>query len=135
MSNEEKFDLNRTQNIDALVDAFGKQWTVVVNKQNGLCHARPNPDREDAIIPEVMGGQWTKPSLLIPKMRDYVVKTWDMADAKQKKMEREAQAAAEAELQAKKDAKEAERLKAEALAKLEAEEANATPKKKASKAA
>lgn len=130
MSIEEKFDLNRTQNIQALVDAFGKQWVVVVNKQNGLCHARPNPDREDAVIPDSISGQWTKPDLLVPKLRSYVTKTWDMADAKQKKMEREAQAAAEAELQARKDAKEAERLKAEALAKLEAKE-KATPKKKA----
>jgi len=95
MSEQPTFDLNRENNIDSLVDATGKKWNIHVNKQNGLCKARPEPDREDAVIPNEFAGQWTKPSLLKPKIREYVTKTWDQAADADKKAERKRIAAKE----------------------------------------
>ena len=101
---EEVFDLDREQNIEALVDSFGKQWKIVANKQTGLCYARPNPDREDAEIPKLLEGLWTKASLLKPLIVQYVTSTWDAADLAKTKLERKRQAALEVK-QGKKDAK------------------------------
>jgi hypothetical protein len=95
MSEQPTFDLNRENNIDSLVDATGKKWNIHVNKQNGLCTARPEPDREGAVIPKEFAGQWTKPSLLKPVIQTYVTKTWDMADAADVKAERKREAARE----------------------------------------
>jgi len=89
------FDLNRENNIDANVDALGKKWIIHFNKQNGLCHARPKPDRSDAVIPKDLKGQWTKPSLLEPRIKKYVTETWDVAVKAQADAERTAQAAKE----------------------------------------
>ncbi len=103
---EEVFNLDRENNIEALVDALGKKWVIKANKQNGLCYARPHPDRTDAVIPETLQGLWTKPSILKPKIVEYVTKTWVKADKAKAAAERAKQAKAE---QAKKVA--AERAK------------------------
>lgn len=92
---EHTFDLNRELNVDQLVDALGKKWVIHVNKQNGLCHARPEPDRSDAVIPKEFAGQWTKPSLLQPHIKDYVVKSWDQAAQADKVAERKREVAKE----------------------------------------
>ena len=99
------FDLNRENNIDANVDALGKKWIIHFNKQNGLCHARPEPDRSDAVIPKDLKGQWTKPSLLAPRIKKYVTDTWDTADKAMADAARIAQAAKEAEARRKAEAK------------------------------
>jgi len=95
MSEEPTFDLNRENNIERLVDATGKLWKIHVNRQNGLCHVRPEPDREDAVIPKELAGQWTKPSLIRPKIVDYVTKSWDHAEKVRIESERKTQAALE----------------------------------------
>ena len=101
---EEVFDLDRERNIEALVDSFGKQWKIVASKQTGLCYARPNPDREDAKIPKILEGLWTKASLLKPLITKYVTSTWDAADRADVKSERKRQVALEA-AKGKKDVK------------------------------
>lgn len=95
MSEQPTFDLNRENNIEALVDATGKKWKIHVNKQNGLCKARPEPDRVDAVIPKEFAGEWTKPSLLQPIIQNYVTKTWDQSADYDKKAERKREAAKE----------------------------------------
>ena len=89
---EEVFNLDRAQAEEARVDAFGKKWKVIVNKQNGLCHARPEPDRADAVIPDHMEGLWTKPSLLLEQIDAHVRKSWDMAEQAKLKAARKLQA-------------------------------------------
>ena len=98
---EETFNLDRETQIEANVDAFSRQWKIHSNRGTGLCYVRPNPDREDAVIPKEMGGLWTKPSLLTPKIKDYITKTWDEADLANKKAERKRLAALEASKQEK----------------------------------
>ena len=112
----ETFNLDREVSMERNVDAEGKKWVIHVNRQNGLCYLRPEPDRVDAIIPKDLQGLWTKPSLLQPKLEQYLKKTWDKADA--------ANAAAERKREV---AREQQRLEKELK---EAEEAKETPKKK-----
>lgn len=90
------FNLDRAQNEAHHVDAEGRKWTIKANRQNGLCHTRPEPDRVDAVIPKELAGQWTKPSLLAEKIKIYVSKSWDKAEAATQRAERKQQAAKEA---------------------------------------
>ena len=93
---EEVFNLDREISIEKNVDALGKKWEIHYNRGSALCHIRPNPYRSDSIIPEVMSGQWTKPSLLQDKLLSYLKESWDMADAANAAAERTKQAKAEA---------------------------------------
>jgi hypothetical protein len=102
---EQTFNLDRENNIKESVDAFGKQWKIHVQKGNGLCYVRPNPDREDAIIPEKLQGLWTKPSLVQPLIKAHCVASWDQAAAAKLKADRQEQAAKEQELLKKKQVK------------------------------
>ena len=86
----EEFNLDREVSIEKNVDATGKKWVIHVNRQNGLCFVRPEPDRSDAVIPETMGGLWTKPSLLEPRIKEYLNRSWDQAEAAKAKAERKA---------------------------------------------
>ena len=119
---ESTFNLDRAHAEENRVDAFGKKWNVIVNRQNGLCHARPEPDRADAVIPDELEGQWTKPSLLLERIDLHVRKSWDLAEA--------AKAKAARKLQAQKEQEELEkRMEAEAKKDAEAK-AKAEPAKK-----
>ena len=99
---EPTFNLDRENNIKESVDAFGKQWQVHVQKGNGLCYVRPNPDREDAKIPTKLQGLWTKPSLVQPLIKAHCVASWDQADAAKQKSDRHEQAKKEQGLFSKK---------------------------------
>ena len=90
-----EFNLDREVSIDKLVDAQGRKWKIHANRQNGLCYARPEPDRVDAVIPEEMKGLWTKPSLLKARLDKYLSDSWDKADAANAAAERKRQAARE----------------------------------------
>ena len=90
-----EFNLDREVSIERNVDAEGRKWIIHVNRQNGLCFARPEPDRSDAVIPEVMKGLWTKPSLLQPRIQEYLNKSWDKADAANAAAERKREVARE----------------------------------------
>ena len=98
----ENFSLDREVSIQNNMDATGKKWVIHVNRQNGLCYVRPEPDRSDAVIPSDLQGLWTKPSLLIPKINDYLNKTWDKAEAANLAAERKREAAREQQKVAKK---------------------------------
>ena len=89
------FNLDREVSIERNIDANGRKWVIHMNRQNGLCYVRPEPDRSDAVIPKEMKGLWTKPSLLQPRIKDYLVKTWDKADAANAAAERKREAARE----------------------------------------
>ena len=96
------FDLDRAVSIERNIDANGRRWVIHANRQNGLCYARPDPDRSDAHIPEVFKGLWTKASLLQTRIDDYLVKSWDQADAANAAAERKREAAREQKKVAKK---------------------------------
>lgn len=91
----EEFNLDRVQNIEHNVDANGRKWKIHFNRGTSLCKVRPEPDREDAVIPDNMSGNWTKPSLLQEQITKYVTATWDKADDADIKAERKRQAARE----------------------------------------
>lgn len=42
------------------VDATGKEWVIFRNRGTSLYFVRPNPDRADAVIPDLMEGLFTK---------------------------------------------------------------------------
>lgn len=97
----EEFNLDREVSVERNVDAEGKKWMIHVNRQNGLCYLRPEPDRVDAHIPTELRGLWTKPSLLQPKLNAYLQKSWDKADKANADQERKRQAAKEYKVKAK----------------------------------
>lgn len=97
------YDLDRATREAENIDALGKKWNVVVNRQNGLSHARPEPDRADAVIPKELEGKWTKPSLLKKQIQGYVKSTWDIAEKAVEKARRKAEAAKEAAKDTKKE--------------------------------
>lgn len=92
----EVYDLDRATNIENDIDAFGKKWEIKQERGRALYFTRPNPDREDAVIPKNMQGKWTKIELLRKEIRKHVVASHDQADAARAKAERKAQAAKEA---------------------------------------
>lgn len=91
----EVFNIDREEKISKNVDATGKKWVIHFNRGTSLCHVRPEPDREDAVIPKILQGRWTKPSLVEPFIKQYVTATWDKADKADKDAERKRQAARE----------------------------------------
>lgn len=90
-----EFNLDREVSIKENVDASGRQWKIHINRSNGLCYVRPEPDRADAVIPKEMQGLWTKPSLLKPQLDKYLADSWDKAEAANAKAERKREAARE----------------------------------------
>jgi len=100
-----EFNLDREVSIEKNVDANGKKWVIHMNRQNGLCYVRPEPDRSDAVIPETMKGLWTKPSLLQPRIEEYLNKSWDKAEAANAAAERKREVAREQQAAKKKVAK------------------------------
>jgi hypothetical protein len=91
-----EFNLDREVSIEKNVDALGKKWVIHINRQNGLCYARPEPDRSDAVIPKQMKGLWTKPALLETRIKAYLKATWDKAEVAQAEAAKKAQVAKEA---------------------------------------
>jgi len=91
----EQFNLDRETNIANNIDSLNKKWEIKLQRGSSLCFARPNPDREDAKIPKELEGRWTKPSLLREKIKNYVTKSWDIADAANVKNERKREVAKE----------------------------------------
>jgi hypothetical protein len=92
----DKFDLDREVSIQNGVDAEGKKWVIKAQRGNGLLYARPDPDRENAVIPKDLSGLWTKIGLLQKQIGIYLDKSWNQAEEAKLKAERKAQAAKEA---------------------------------------
>jgi hypothetical protein len=76
----EVYNLDRETNIKNNVDALGKKWEVHQERGRALYHARPNPDRSDAVIPKNMQGSWTKVELLQAEILKYLHQTWNKAE-------------------------------------------------------
>jgi len=75
------FDINREVSVERNVDAEGKRWVVHANRSNGLCYIRPDPDRENAMIPKGMQGLFTKATLAQAEIKKYLKESWDKAEA------------------------------------------------------
>ena len=112
----EQFNLDRETNISNHIDPAGKKWEVHKRLGQALFHIRPNPDREDAIIPKEMEGKWTKPKILDEARDLYLKRMWDEAEAQAVKNARANELAKEA-------AKEKAAAEAEAARILEIKEA------------
>ena len=89
----EKFDLDRQTNEANSIDSNGKKWEIKQSRGRALYFARPNPDREDAVIPRKMRGLWTKVELLKKEIDKYISASWDQAEAATQKQARKAHAA------------------------------------------
>lgn len=108
-----EFNLDREMNIRNNIDAQGKKWVVHIKRGSNLCFARPEPDRADAHIPDLLAGHWTKVGMLNEKIKMYVTESWDKADELAKRAARKAQAAKELEEKERADEKDRqERAKA-----------------------
>jgi hypothetical protein len=92
---EEVFNLDRESNIEKNIDAAGKKWEIFQTRGHPMYFARPNPDRSDAIIPELISGCWTNRPLLQDKIDLYLKRNWDESELTQKKNARTNQAAVE----------------------------------------
>lgn len=95
MSQEQPLTIDPQENIKNNTDALGKKWNILYARGSGLCFTRPDPDREDAVIPERMQGRWTKPSLLQEEITRYVSDTWAKAAKVDQAQERKREAAKE----------------------------------------
>lgn len=85
------FDINREVSIERNVDAEGKRWVIHANRSNGLCYIRPDPDRENAMIPTKMQGLFTKPTLAQAEISKYLKESWDKAEAAMAKNKQKAE--------------------------------------------
>lgn len=93
----EAYNLDRHVAIENNVDALGKKWEIVrASRENALLKAVPNPFREDFVCPPEFDGAWTSVDRLQEQITIYLNRSWDMAEAKQVKNDRKAQAAKEA---------------------------------------
>jgi len=92
---EKVFNLDRETNITNNIDAAGKKWEIFQTRGHPMYFARPNPDRSDAIIPELLVGQWTNRQLLQEKITLYVTRNWDESELVAKRNARSNQAATE----------------------------------------
>ncbi len=77
----DKFNIDRDTNLKERIDPTGRKWEVHTKRGSSLYHARPNPDRDDAVIPSLFHGEWTKAELLLEKIDLYLVRAWDKSDA------------------------------------------------------
>jgi hypothetical protein len=72
--------LERQTALENSMDPTGKQWVIHGKKGSALVHARPNPDRTDAVIPKEFEGQWTSPTVLREKLTIWLNRQWDKSD-------------------------------------------------------
>lgn len=78
------------------IDSHGRKWKMHSSKQHpGLVWARPDPDREDAVIPKQFEGKWTSKERLSKQIALYITADWNKAEAAMARAARVAQAAKE----------------------------------------
>jgi hypothetical protein len=76
----EAFNIDRVTSMQHNIDPTGKKWELKGERGSSLVHARPNPDRADAIIPKEFQGKWTSPGVLQEKITVWLNKQWDKSD-------------------------------------------------------
>ena len=86
-SQHEKFNLNRQISLENSIDPAGKKWEIHGKKGSSLVHARPNPDRADAVIPDLFAGEWTSPTTLKARIDTWLNRQWNESDKKVLKAE------------------------------------------------
>ena len=101
----EAFNLDRETNIENNIDATGKKWVIQTERGRHLFFVRPDPDRADAVIPDLLQGKWTKRMYLQDAIDTYIKRSWEHADAVAQKNERKAQVAKEHKTNAAKETK------------------------------
>lgn len=89
----EVYNLERATALKELIDPTGRKWEIKGQRGSSLVHARPNPDREDAQIPNAFSGQWTSPSVLKEKIDVWLGRAWDKSELAALKLDRKAHAA------------------------------------------
>mgnify|MGYP003341423338 CR=1 FL=1 len=72
-------------------DALGKRWVIKHIKHTTLYVARPENDREDAVIPTEFRGKWTNPQRLQERIDLYLERSWNKAEKAQQKTARKAE--------------------------------------------
>ena len=82
--------IDRKNCIAENTDPTGKKWVVKHINATALYVARPEPDRQDAVIPAEMRGKWTQPSVIQAQIELYLGRAWDKAEAAQAKSDRKA---------------------------------------------
>lgn len=76
----EQFNLDRKISIENHIDPTGRKWEIKGERGSSLVHVRPNPDREDAVIPRDFAGKWTSPSVLNDKVVQWLESQWNKSD-------------------------------------------------------
>ena len=89
----EVYNLERATALKELIDPTGRKWEIKGQRGSSLVHARPNPDREDAQIPDAFAGQWTSPTVLKEKIDVWLGRAWDKSELAAQKLDRKAHAA------------------------------------------
>lgn len=84
--------LNRDEAIPKGIDPTGRKWVIKGERGTALVHARPDPDRADAIIPKEFEGRWTSPTILKEKLDLWLTRAWDRSDEARIKATRKAHA-------------------------------------------
>ncbi len=95
-------------------DATGKDWVIFRQRGTALYFVRPDPDRSDAVIPELMDGRFTKVELAQSAIERYLELNWKEAALAKVKTTRTSEAEAEQrvrEIQAAVDAENAKLVK------------------------
>lgn len=82
-----KLQIDRENCIAQNIDALGKKWVIRHIAHTTLYTVRPDPDREDAQIPEVFQGKYTHPDRAQAKINVHLKNSWDKAEVAQAKSE------------------------------------------------
>lgn len=74
--------IDREESIKHNIDCFGRKWVITKKPFTpSLVVCRPEVDREDAVIPKQMIGDWTSRIRLQEQLNIYLKQSWDKADA------------------------------------------------------
>ena len=91
----EQFTLDRDANLQQNIDPTGRKWAIHTKRGSNLFYARPDPDREDAVIPTLIEGHWTKITLLQERIDLFLQRTWRDSDRQAERNRRTVEAVAE----------------------------------------
>lgn len=94
-TNANTFNPDRTYNVKNNIDPSGREWKIHKMRQQGLYYARPHPDREDAVLPKILEGRFTKSELCQRAINTYLSQSWDKSELAQVKSIRAKEAKAE----------------------------------------
>lgn len=80
-----KAQIDRDECVAKNIDALGKKWVIKHIAHTSLYTVRPDPDREDAQIPEVFQGKYTHPDRAQSRIDLHLERSWNAAEKAQSK--------------------------------------------------